>query len=203
MNSESKIIRMRAYRIIEIRDRKYSNWIVTEDIEREQFSVASSYGGSLGVPKHDRSDTRNALIALREELRRSFSSVPMNTLLPRAASDSIDRAIAQAEIRSKKLRELAHQSRAGGSVPEDIRAAVQPSEPSIMIVPVPSKPPSQEEFDRELQRLDNELREYVGGRQMKWKSKGRTPAGRKCEVLTLDGSEEMLVGEKSVELPSK
>lgn len=38
---------------------------------------------------------------------------------------------------------------------------------------------------------------------MKWKSKGRTPAGHRCEVLTLDGSEEMLVGEKSVELPSK
>jgi hypothetical protein len=118
-----------------------------------------------------------------------------------APADSIDRAIAQSEIRRKKLWELVRQLKAGGSVPEDIRPAGQSSEPPIMIVP--SKPPSDEELDRERQRSEKELWDYGGGRQMKWKSKGRTPAGRRCEVLTLDGSEEMLVGEKSVELPSK
>ena len=202
MNSESKRIRMRAYRIIEIRGRKFSNWIVTEDIERELFSVGSSYGGSLGgAPKHDRSDTCNALVALREEWHRNFSSVPpINTLLPRAASDSIDRAIAQAEIRSKKLWELARQLKTG-SVPEEIRRSRQPSEPLIMAEG--SEPPLDQDFEREFQRFEKELKDYGGARQMKWKSKGRTPAGRRCEVLTFDGSEEVLVGEKSVEIPSK
>ena len=201
MNSESKIIRMRAYRIIEIRGGKYSNWIVLEDVERELFRVSSSYGGSLGVGKHDPSDTRNALIALKNDWHRNFSSVPINTLLPLAPANSIDRAIAQAEIRRKKLWELARQLKAGGSVPEDIRRAGQSSDPPIMVVE--SEPLSAEESDRKLQRSAKELRDYGGGRQMKWKSKGRTPAGRRCEVLTLDGSEEMLVGEKSIELPSK
>ena len=190
---------MRAYRIIEIRRREYSVWMVIEDVERELFSVGSTYGGSLGVPKHDPSNTRNALIALREEWRRNFSSVPpINTLLPRAASDSIDRAIAQAEIRRKKLWELARQLKTG-SVPEEIRRARQPSDPPIMII---GEPASDQEFESKLQRFEKELRDYGGGRQMKWRPKGRTPAGRRCEILTLEGSEEMLVGEKSVEPPS-
>jgi hypothetical protein len=203
MDSESKTIRMRAYRIIEIRGGKFSNWIVTEDIERELFSVGSSYGGSgsLGVPKHDPSNTRNALIALREEWRRKFSSVPpINTLLPRAASDSIDLAIAQAEIRGKKLRELARQLKTG-SVPEEIRRGRQPLNPPI--VAIESEPTPDQELEHKLQRFEKELKDYGGGRQMKWKSKGRTPAGRTCEVLTFDGSEEILVGEKFVMLPSK
>jgi len=201
MDSESKVIRMRVYRIIEIRGREFSNWIVTEDIERGLFSVGSSYGGSLGVPKHDPSNTRNALVALREEWRRKFSAVPpINTLLPRAASDSIDRAIAQAKIRSKKPWELARQLKTG-SVPEEIMRARQPSDPPILITE--SEPGSDQELERNVQRYEKELKDYRGARQMKWKSKGRTPEGRKCDVLTLDGSEEMLVGEKSVELPGK
>jgi hypothetical protein len=125
----------------------------------------------------------------------------MNTVLLLVPADSIDQAIAEAEIRQKKVRELARQLEAGGPVPEEIRPANQPSDSSMMVEA--SEPPFGEELDRKLQRWEKELKEYLGGKQMKWKSKGRTPAGRRCEVLTLDGSEEMLVGEKSVELPSK
>ena len=88
-----------------------------------------------------------------------------------------------------------------GSVPEEIRRAAQPSDPLIMVTE--SEPTSDKELERKLQRYEKEVKDYGAARQMKWKSKGRTPAGRRCEVLTFDGSEEVLVGEKSVELPSK
>ena len=201
MNSESKLIRMRAYRIIEIRRRECSVWIVLEDVERKLFRASSSGVGSLGVLTSDPNDTRDALIALRSEWYLRFSPVPINTLLPLVPADSIDRAIAKTEIRKKKLWEVVRQLRAGGSVPEDIRRASQPSDPPIMVAR--GEPPSDELLHRRLQQSEKELNDYGGGREMKWKSKGRTPAGRRCEVLTLDGSEEILVGEKSVELPSK
>lgn len=195
MNSEPKTIWMRAYRVIEIRRREYSVWIVLEDVERKLFRASSQ-----ATPY----DTRDALIALRSEWHLSFSPVSINTLLPLAHADSIDRAIAEGEIRRMRLRELARQLRAGGPVPEEIRRATQPSDSLIMAEA--SEPLSREELNRKLQRKlqrsEKELRDYLGGRHMKWRPKGRTPAGRKCEILTLDGSEEMLVGEKSVEPPS-
>jgi len=201
MKRESKIIQMRAYRITESRGRKYSNWIVLEDVERKVFMVSSSYGSSSGVPRHDPSDTRDALIALREEWRRNFSPVPIDTLLPLEPANSIDRAIVQAEIRITKLWELARKLKTGRSVPEDIRKASHPSDPPIIVTH--SEPRSDQELERKLQRFEKVLTDYQGGKQLRWKSKGRTPAGRTRAVLTLDGSEEMLVGEKSVELPSK
>jgi len=201
VNNESKKIRMRAYRITEIRGRMYSNWIVLEDVERGVFRVASSNGGSGGVPTHDPSNTRNALNALMQEWQRNFSSVPFKTLLPLATADSIDGAVAQAEIRRKKLRELARQLRAGLPLPEDFMRAGQSSEPPI--IAEAGEPRSDEEWDRRLRRADKKVSDYGGGRRMKWKPKGRTPAGRKCDVLTFDGSEEILAGEKSVEVPTK
>src|SRR5258705_13987318 len=53
MSSESKTIRMRAYRITEIRRRENSVWIVLEHIERKLFRRSCSHVGSLGVPTHD------------------------------------------------------------------------------------------------------------------------------------------------------
>jgi len=73
--------------------------------------------------------------------------------------------------------------------PEKIPVSV-PSEPEPtgkgskpVLIAMPGGSPSEEES----------VWEYAGGKRMDWKPIGSTPAGRKCEVLTFDGSEEVLV----------
>jgi hypothetical protein len=70
-----------------------------------------------------------------------------------------------------------------------------------MTIAVPGGSFSEEDRERTKQMI-KEVWEYAGGKRLEWKPIGNTPAGRKCEVLTFDGSEEVVVSPTSIEIPT-
>ncbi|MEW6212452.1 MAG: hypothetical protein AB1631_29270 [Acidobacteriota bacterium] len=205
MNHESKPIRMRAFRVVDREERKYFRCIVTEDVERAQFRYGScSFGGAPpeedSIPEAiraeiDRSDAWNALQALREDAR-----FPENDS-DESAADSIDAAVSQGKMRLQGLMEMVFQGKIPISDPSEHEPTSKRSEPMAMAVPVLSSP--SEDESQETQRMIDEVWDFAGGKRLEWKPVGNTPAGRKVEVLTFDGSEEVLVGPTSVEIPTR
>jgi hypothetical protein len=196
MNSETMPLRVKAFRVIDRRDGNYSRWIVIEYIDHAKFQVAGfvSFGESLPKEmktKADQDDVWKTLNALKDGTRISESNQGLLSI-----GDSIDAAIAQAQIRQKELWDWARHGKAPSWATTQPEASDQRTKPTIMARP--GVGPSEEEFER----MTKEVWEYAGGKRLKWKSIGHTPAGRKCDVLTFDGSEEILVGPTSIETPT-
>ena len=192
MNNESTPLRMRAFRVIDRRDGNYSKWIVIEDVERAQFRTGSHVSGSSPLrgmkAEIDRSDAWDVLNSLRNAAR-----FPESDQIHRPLGASIDAAITQDEIRLQELLEWARH----GTVAKEPEPNGQRSKPIIVAAP------DGHTSDDELQRMIEEVWDFAGGKRLKWKPIGRTPAGRRCEVLTFDGSEEVLIGTTSVEIPAR
>jgi hypothetical protein len=55
----------------------------------------------------------------------------------------------------------------------------------------------------DLDRMIKEVWDFAGGKRLEWRPARQTPSGRKCEVLTFDRSERVLVGPTSIEIPSQ
>ena len=64
-------------------------------------------------------------------------------------------------------------------------------------------PEPSEEESHQLQQMIDEVWDLAAGMHLEWRAGRRTPAGHKCEVLTFDGSEKVLVHPTSVETPSQ
>src|SRR5262249_24596402 len=141
----------------------------------------------------DKSDMWNVLDALREIARLST-----NEQIYWPVADSIDAAVSQEEISSQEFWEIVRRGEipvsSGTRKPEpgDDR-----SKPTVMAVS--GGPPSDEQW----QQMIQEVWDFAGGKPMKWKRAGKTPAGRKCDVLTFSGSEEVLVSPTSIEIPPR
>lgn len=194
MNHEPMLLRMRAFRVIDRRDGNYSKWIVIEAVERALFRTGSHISGSIPpramkaeIDKNDEWDVLNSL--------RNAARLPENAQIHWPVADSIDTAISQEEIRMQGWWEQARQL-TPSLVPNEPKSTDQSSR---SIVATPGGHASEEE----LQRMIKEVWDFAGGKRLKWRSARQTPAGRKCEVLTFDGSEIVLVGPTSVEIPSQ
>lgn len=199
MHNESTPLRVRALRVIDRQGGTYSRWIVLEDIERAKFRVGSHITFGNGPTKGmkarmDRDDAWDVLSSLR-----NASRFPENTLIHWPGGDSIDAAISQDEVRGQPLWERARalQGKKPILAPREHEPTGQRSKPAI--IATEDGGPSEEE----LQQMIKEVWDFAGGKQLKWKPIGRTPAGRECEVLTFNGSEQVLVGPKSVEVATQ
>lgn len=194
MNNESTPLRVRAFRVTGRMGGNYSKWIVLEDLQHTKFRVAN-YVGYGGAPttrmtqEMDKNDAWNVLNCLRNATR-----FPEKDRSQWPAADSIDGAVSQEEIRMQELWDQALHWTAPGSFarehepfgkkPKPIAKATKGSGPS----------------EDELQQMIKEVWDFAGGKRLKWRRMGRTPAGRKCEVLTLDRRVELLVGLTSIEV---
>jgi hypothetical protein len=210
MNYESKPIRMKAFRVIDRQGGKYNRCIVIEDVELAQFRFG---GGSYqSAPTEemqaqmdrwaeaiqaelDRNDAWNVLNSLRNDSR--FPEHAQDD----PAADSIDAAVSQAEMSLRERMEWVAQGKIPISDPSEHEPTGKSSKPGIVAVPVLGSP-SEEELQK-TQRMIDEVWDFAGGKRLEWKPVGNTPAGRKVEVLTFDGSEEVLVGPTSIEIPPR
>lgn len=192
MNHESTPLRLRAFRVTGRKGGTYSKWIVLEDLQRTQFRVANyvAFGGAptRGLKQEmDKDDAWNVLNCLRNATR-----IPEKDRSHWPTADSIDDAISQEEIRMQELWDQAPHSTAPSSFAREHEPSGKKSKPLAMAIK--GSGPSEEE----LQQLIKEVWDFAGGKRLKWRRMGRTPAGRKCEVLTFDGQVELLVGLTSV-----
>lgn len=195
MNHESMPVRMRAFRVSERRDGIYSKWIVIEDVERGQFRTRASSSGSSpprGMKAEmDKNDAWDVLNSLKNGVR-----FPENAQIHRPVANSIDAAISQEEIRMQEFWDHARHSTIPSAAPKEPQPTDQISRPTI--VTAPSGYPS----DDELERMIKEVWDFAGGKRLKWKPISRTPSGRKCDMLTFDGSDVVLVSPTSLEIPT-
>jgi hypothetical protein len=191
MNHESMSVRMRAFRVINYRGGIYSKWIVIEDVERGQFRTGASSSGSYpskGMKAEmDKNDAWNVLNSLKNATR---------TQIHWPVANSIDAAISQEEIRMQEFWDRARHSTVPSASPKESQPTDQISRPTIAAAP--SGYPS----DDELERMIKEVWDFAGGKRLKWKPISRTPSGRKCDVLTFDGSDVVLVSPTSIKIPT-
>jgi hypothetical protein len=207
MDHESKPIRMRAFRVISLQGRTYSRCILIEDVERAQFRLGSCSFES-GAAEEMQAQIDRFFEAMQAELDRSdtwkvlhflryASRFPEDAYRLVLVANSIDAAVSQVERMWQEVREQVSQKY--GKIPSSVPSEPEPtgkgSKPMIRAV----RGGSSSEEGRE----QKELWDYAGGKRLEWKPVGNTPAGRKCEVLTFDGSEEVLVGPISIEIPTR
>jgi hypothetical protein len=200
---------MRAFRVIDFQGGEYCRCIVIEDIGRAQFQISSfSFGGGRTEDVQeemdriyeamkteiDRGDVLDVLHFLRNASR--FPESARNE----PAADSIDAAVSQYKMRFRECMERFFPEKIPISVPSEPEPTGKGSRPVVLLMPGGS--PS-EAGSEQSKQMKNEVWEYAGGKRMDWKPIGSTPAGRKCEMLTFDGSEEVLVGATSLESPAQ
>jgi hypothetical protein len=193
--NEHTPFRVRVFRVIDRRDGSYSRWMVFEYIERGKFLPGSyaSFGGhpsKRGKARRDRQDAFDVLNSLKNKARRAVDATKLVL-----GADSIDGAVSQGEFHRQQLSDWALHGKAPGSLSRVGGEHVGDA---------PQRPMMQREVhddsdDEVLQRMVKEVWDFGRGRRLRWKRTGRTPAGRECDVLTVDGSEEILVGPNSIE----
>ena len=199
---------MRAFRIIDFQGGEYYRCIVIEDVGHAQFRISSfSFGGGRTEEMQaqldriyeamqteiDRGDVLDVLHFLRNASR--FPESGRNE----PAADSIDAAVSQYKMRFREFMERFFPEKIPNRVPSEPEPTGEGSKP--VLIPMLGGSPSEE--SEQSKEMKNEDWDYAGGKRMDWKPIGSTPAGRKCEVLTFDGSGEVLVGATSLEIPAQ
>jgi len=190
-------LRMRAFRVIDFQGGEYYRCLVIEDVGRAQFRIISfSFGGGRTEEIQTQMDRiyeamqteidRGDVLEVLDFLR-NFSRFP-ESYGNQSAADSIDAAVSQYKMRFRKSMERFFPKKIPISVPSEPEPTGKRSKP--VLIPMRGGDPS-----------DKEVWDYASGKRMYWKTCGSTPAGRKCEVLRFDGSEEVLVCETSLENP--
>ena len=195
MSDTSLPVRVRAYAVIG-QENNYSK--VSGARGRREctkfgtISFSCGYGPSVNGPDLDELDAWNVLNHLRE-IAREFVRFPEDYWLPLPAG-SIDAAVSQFSAEFQKLQErfpLPDHSALDIEEPDSETPEIRP-----VAMMAPSDSAHDEPFEGSMQRV----RSFAAGKQLKWKQMGFTPSGRRCEVLTFDGSEEVLLSENSLEI---
>jgi len=191
---------LRAFRVVSHQGGLDHKWLIVEDTVRAQFQSvgysASGYRPTKDMKATiDRNDAWNVLNSLREAARiaetGSFHSL---------TADSIDDAIAQQQTEWQELKKhFSSQAMTSTSVPrrDEPTGADKRAKPTIRVIRGP------ELSEEERQQMTDEVWGFAGGIHLEWMGGRRTPAGHKCEVLTFDGSEKVLVHLTSLEIPSR
>jgi hypothetical protein len=189
---------IRAFRVVGRYDGIYHKWVIVEDTVLAQFRFvdhsASGYRPTKDMKATiDRKDAWNVLNFLREAARiaetGSFHSL---------TADSIDGAIAQQQTQWQELKKhLSSQAMTSTSVPrrDEPTGSGKGAKATIGVIRGPEL-----SEDRRQQMID-EVWDFAAGSHLEWRPNGRTPAGRKCEVLTFNGAERVLVSLTSVGVP--
>lgn len=201
-------LRMRAFRVIDFQGGEYFRFIVIEDVERSQFRLGRfSFAGGRTEEMQaqmdqiyeamkaeiDRDDALEVLESLKDARR-----FPESGWTDSPVADSIDAAVSQGEMRFRESMERFFPGKIPVSVPSEPEPAGQSSAPVVM--PMLRGSTSESEHSKQVIK---EVWHFAGGKRLYWKPIRSTPAGRKCEVLTFDGSEEVLVGADSIEIPTE
>ena len=191
---------MRAFRVVSHQGGLYHKWLIVEDTVRAQFQFVAHSASGYRPTKDmkatiDRKDAWNVLNSLREAARiaetGSFHSL---------TADSIDGAIAQQQTQWQELeKHLSSQAMTSTSVQrrDEPTGAGKRAKPRIRVIRGP------ELSEEERQQMIDEVWDFAAGMHLEWRAGRRTPAGHKCEVLTFDGSEKVLVHLTSLEIPSR
>ena len=217
MNNDPTPLRVRALRITDRRDGNWSRTIVIEDVERSRFQTGLYWadspppdGWKTILDRHDAWSALNTLRALG--LYAEYSD-------EWSTEDSVDAVLSRKEIEMQKLWDDVDQpEEAQRPVPKLDEVAGQQAGLMATSAPTASpvdRPTTQTEpiikpvaggkgaSKEEMERARNEVWDYAGGNRWKWKSVGLTPAGRECDVLMFSGSEIIIVGRTSIEIPPK
>jgi len=114
------------------------------------------------------------------------------------AADSIDAAIDQGEDRIKELQDWNLHGKVPNWIPNE-RPPIDPDSPRVILRPAePGEGPS----DEKIKQMEQQVWDFAGGLKMRWNRAGRTPAGRRRDVLTFSGSDEVLVAPTGLQLPA-
>jgi len=194
---------MRAFRVVSHQGGLYHKWLIVEDTVRAQFQSvgysASGYRPTKDMKATiDRKDAWNVLNFLREAARIAEAGSFLSL-----TADSIDDAIAQQQTQWQELKKhLSSQAMTSTSVQrrDEPTGAGKRAKPTIRVIRGPE--PSEEE-SHQLQQMIDEVWDFATGMHLEWMAGRRTPGGHKCEVLTFDGSEKVLVNLTSLEIPSR
>jgi hypothetical protein len=188
-----------AFRVTGRRGRLYEKWLMLEDTASGQFrcvNYGSGYYPTKNVdPVEDRDDMWSILNVMRNRAR-----FPATRSVSRPTADSIDGAVALQRTEWQDLQKRAAQAMKATTVPPK---KAEPSgtgdSPKPAIELLRDGGPS----DEEVRRMMAEVWDYAGGKRLEWKQGGRTPSGRKYEILTFDGSEKVVASQTSVEIPNQ
>ena len=197
MGQESTPICMKAFRVVSHQGGLYHKWLVIEDTERAQFRFVG-YSASWNRPTKaekatiDKDDAWNALNSLRDAAR----VAERGSFYP-VTADSIDGAIAQEQTEREHLhnRSSPEMPKTPTSRRNEPAAKRKGTKPLVRVRPDPMS------SEAELRQMIDEVWDFAGGMDLKWKAGGQTPAGHEYEVLTFDGSERVLVRSTSVGIP--
>src|SRR5262249_35907191 len=184
--------------------------LVIEYVERREFKDA---GGSTGVDERFLEEgsgtasadryTFHALDVLRYHRLYGDAAEPQQ-VARRSIDEAVDQAenqAEQAEARRRELIEFAERWRRGHLIDElgDKKLAAAPTEPRSDVgkgsgpeLILQYSEASPEEWRRMEEQMKQHIKEVWGygrGKRLEWKRVGRTPAGRDCEMLTVDGAE--------------
>jgi hypothetical protein len=208
MNQESMPLRVRACRVIDYQEEEYCRFIVIEDVECARFRVGRfSFAGGRTEEiqeqmdqiyeamkaKIDRDDAREVLESLRDARR-----FPESAWTDWPVADSIDAAVSQGKMRFRESMERFFPGKIPIPAPSEPEPTGESSKPVVM--PMPGGTTSESEHSKQMIK---EVWDFAGRKRLYWKPIGSTPAGRKCEVLTFDESEEVLVGADSIDIPTE
>ena len=207
MNRKSVTLWLKAFRVTVIRDdRTHWKFVVFENVARHRFRLSSASGGSTPRKEEkltlDRLDALNVLRGLKAMSREPEEA---RSYWP---GDSLDDLVSEETARMWAMFDRAgkvqktRQEQAKERFPKKTDAA--PESPRPMLVPVNVPIPgglSPEELNWDIDAQIRMMWEYAGGNTLRWKSRRRTPAGHKCDVLTFSGSDVVTPGPTSVEIP--
>jgi len=196
MDHEPTQISIRAFRVVGRHGGIYHKWLIVEDTARAQFRFVG-YSASGHRPTKDmkatidRKDAWNILNSLRDAARiaETGSFHPLT-------ADSIDGAIGQQQTEWQELKKhLSSQAVPSTSVPrrDEPASPGKGAKSTIRVI-------RGSELSEERQQIIDEVWDFAAGSQLEWKPIGRTPAGRKCDVLLFNGAERVLVSRTSVEV---
>jgi hypothetical protein len=210
---QSDTMRLRPIRILRVfgtEDGQYSRWILIEDSQRARFQQMV-YLACVERPRDDfkvqmdRDDIWNILNSLRSFALLGFDIAEL--VVEDGSPNSIDTAVSNSETASWELMkrvqrkinalgEAASRSHDPRGATAGNAAPIDQGTREIVVTPGRARP------QQEIERMIKDTWDFAGGKPL-WRSIGRTAAGRPLEVLTIDGSEELLVGQTSISAPAK
>jgi len=192
----------RVFRVME-EPENYCRSMIFEDLESRQFQW-KGYFCFIGLPTQaqrqriDRDDIWNVLNAMKNaQLASQYGFVFVS------GADSLDMALRNGRAKRKesfeRAREIYERTSAGQSAEVPKSGASGTPQAGVVATLERGGAISKSEIDR----LRREAWNLAKGKHLLWKPVGPTADGSSCYVLTVDGSDEFLMGPGGIQLPDR